>query len=541
MAPDDRDRNMDKALARHFRSSADALPAAAGSSAPAPSACPDAELLAAYHDGSLSPGELALWKPHVLGCGDCQLILEHLATPLDAPVALDTPVPVVVPAQTAQSSTTFPAIGKTAIPSATAANAAATPSSPAPISSFRSRKTYFRWLVPTGAIAAGLLSWVVIRQSGIPKLGPAEALRDQSAANRPASSTPGLSAPASPVMPERKGISPAPSAGDQQLSAEVDQLKQDLAREKTRQEKDEEGTASGAGAGSAGLSSRVNPGIEKELRQRLQSAPQGASRYDAGAHGPRVTQQQQQAPLNGRLDDANDLAPLDKKKPSAAPVLVEPVTPREEPSFVAPGSLAPPKPTAKVAQSPAPPPPPPPAIPATSGSPASPQPAPPAATKAAPSNEAGGAMAQTVVVESTAPTSMLRTASIAVRGPELFSDPAHKSYWRVGPAGSLGFSSDKGATWTSQPTGVTSDLFTGSAPAAKVCWIVGANGAILRTTDGGKHWLKLHAPAIADILGIHATDAFHATIWLVPDSQSGALVSYKTSDGALTWSLIPND
>ena len=62
MAPDDRDRTFEKALARHLRSAA-----SSGTDGNAPGGtpversidalvelCPDAEILAAYHDGSLS-------------------------------------------------------------------------------------------------------------------------------------------------------------------------------------------------------------------------------------------------------------------------------------------------------------------------------------------------------------------------------------------------------------------------------------------------------------------------------------------------------
>ena len=70
MASDDRDRNFEKALARHLRSSASSSPdanALAGVPAdPRAELCPDPEILAAYHDGSLSLEERNLWKQHVL-------------------------------------------------------------------------------------------------------------------------------------------------------------------------------------------------------------------------------------------------------------------------------------------------------------------------------------------------------------------------------------------------------------------------------------------------------------------------------------------
>ena len=60
MPSDDRDRQLEKALARHLRS--DAIDAA----------CPDAEILAAYHERTLSLEEMAQWKQHIAGCARCQ-------------------------------------------------------------------------------------------------------------------------------------------------------------------------------------------------------------------------------------------------------------------------------------------------------------------------------------------------------------------------------------------------------------------------------------------------------------------------------------
>lgn len=542
MAPDDRDRNLDKALTQHFRPSAfqgtaqaaqpaGAFAAAPSAAAPALPTCPDAEILAAYHDGSLSSDELAFWNAHVLACSDCQLILEHLATPLDKPVARDTSQSVLVPAQFAQKAAPLAAAGAPASSVAVA---------PAAISLARPRKIYFRWLVPTGAIAAGLLTWAVIHESGVPKLSPPETFRVETAEKR--ASTPPPSSPtnsaASPGKTEPQRISPAPSSSEneEQLSAQADQLKRDLAKQAEQKEKDRSFSIGHGGAGSAGAIAQESGTDEAHFADRLQSA-ETLSRRSAASSGPRISQQpQQQAQLTPRAVDRG--APAFDKK--ALPPSGDVVIPREEPSFVEPGSIPPPP--AKIAQAEPAPPSPVPASAQNSGARAtSPKPA-AAAKSPASDNAAVGAFTQTVTVESDTPSAnMLRTASAFTRGPQTFNDPTHKSVWRVGPAGSIELSVDNGATWMPQSTGISTDLFTGFAPAARVCWIVGANGAILRTTDTGQHWLKLNAPVAADILGIHATDAFHATIWLIPDAKSNTLQTYKTSDGALTWSLVSNN
>src|SRR6267142_5599978 len=88
MAPEDRDRSLDKAIARHLRSAAassDSAKQAAGSSLQR-DACPDAETLAAYHERSLLPNELNSWKEHIVGCAHCQELLAHLELTDDIPL-----------------------------------------------------------------------------------------------------------------------------------------------------------------------------------------------------------------------------------------------------------------------------------------------------------------------------------------------------------------------------------------------------------------------------------------------------------------------
>src|SRR5580698_488290 len=160
MAPDDRDRTFEKALARQLRSSASSgldANALAGTPAersiePLAELCPDPEMLAAYHDGSLSLEERNLWKPHVPSCERCQFVLAHLGTPLDIPVSLETNEKVLVPQQTVSS-------GETASPARTAR--------PSFLHSLR-----WLWLVPAGAIAAFLIVWVSLQRQKPSPLTP---------------------------------------------------------------------------------------------------------------------------------------------------------------------------------------------------------------------------------------------------------------------------------------------------------------------------------------------------------------------------------
>src|ERR1700756_1996601 len=80
MPPDDRERNFENALASHLR---------AGSPAATPSnPCADSEMLAAYHEGSLPPEQIASLKSHVTTCSRCQEILTLLEATDQIPAAL---------------------------------------------------------------------------------------------------------------------------------------------------------------------------------------------------------------------------------------------------------------------------------------------------------------------------------------------------------------------------------------------------------------------------------------------------------------------
>src|ERR1700731_4881357 len=129
MAPSsgDRHRNFEKALARHVR---------AGSREEARSAtpsCADIEALAAYHEGVLPPEQGSLWTTHIEGCPQCQEILAHLQATDDTPLAIP------------QALDLRKTVG---------------------VSVLKPRKAaHWRWAAPAGALAAGLLVWVTVREN----------------------------------------------------------------------------------------------------------------------------------------------------------------------------------------------------------------------------------------------------------------------------------------------------------------------------------------------------------------------------------------
>jgi hypothetical protein len=490
MASEDRDRTFEKALARQLRSSASSSPDAnAFTGAPAdPSAefCPDPETLAAYHDGSLSPEERNLWKQHVVSCDHCQLVLAHLATPLDIPVHLETNENVLVMQQRVFSPST---------------------ASPAPIARPSPPHTLrWLWLVPAGAIAATLIAWVSLEEK---KLSP-------------------LSAPPSVEVAEnRESRVVSPSAKTAQA----------VPRE--RKEKDQPVAPTVEGFRGASSDGKL---ASKESQNQLQLTQQAPFLHAATpAHGPFLSQQKQEQQI-GRMA-AGGAGAADQKKFDAQSTrdvagraagslaLEAPASPPppSEPTFFSDGSVSAPL--------------------ADKLPPPASAPAPPSASNLSASKskaeklDAISAVTETGEV-SAAPQSpasaraMMRTA--ALENPHVFWAPGGKQAWRIGPAGSLEHSKDKGLNWIPQISGVYTDLLAGSAPSAKVCWIVGTSGTILRTTDGGTHWVKLDAPVTNDLSGIRATDAIHAWISFVPDLGTGLIKTYQTTDGGVTWFLGPN-
>ena len=102
--------------------------------------------------------------------------------------------------------------------------------------------------------------------------------------------------------------------------------------------------------------------------------------------------------------------------------------------------------------------------------------------------------------------------------------------WRAGAAGRLEQSVDNGITWMPQKSGVKVELLAGSAPSEAVCWIVGRSGTVLRTTDGGGHWSKVVSPMRGGIAGVQAADAMTAEIFDAKKSSR-----FVTHDGGLNW------
>ena len=491
MAPEERDRMFDKALARHLRSAAPAGEVSGISSASSSqnAACPDPETLAAYHERSLLPEQMNSLKEHIVGCANCQTLLAHLEMTDE------------IPLQSAEEAQVFA--------QSAAAPAATTNPVPAASPEARTRKSRrvllfrgprWQWLAPAGAIAAGLLVWVALhenRQLPLPSVNEKETKMAKNQAPSPIPSgairEPQSSAPAKPgvILSRPQAPTGEPAFAD----------------------------------------GREASGVAKQI-QKLGGAP-GARSADSHAN------EELRAEKDRQRDAVVDQVTADKRADLDAKVLAETLQKKEDASaqslkvqaetvevqnaqtqnqnnnYIAP-KVAGPSPMNQV-QSPAK---------AKSTAAAAPAPAPSAPPP--PPAEVGGA-----VSGHTDTRSLMVARSLS--DSHLFSSPGSNVFWRVGRGGLIEFSKDGGSSWSRQTSGVLADLLTGSAPSDQVCWIVGRVGAVLRTMDGGAHWKVIPSPLAEDLGGIRATDALHATIWNTRGTKS-----FETSDGGLTWKPVPS-
>jgi hypothetical protein len=487
MAPDERDRSFDRALARHLRSAAISGETARLPAAPASQrgSCPDSETLAAYHERSLLPEELNSWREHIVGCAHCQTILAQLE-------ATDELSP-----QAAEQEEVLAA--KKSEPVTAARNVEAFPKAPAPGQSQRAagaappkksrralllRGARWQWLAPAGAIAASLLVWIALHEN---QPLPLPSLKQVQVATNHAPSPPSPSV--STAVPE---VSPSAKA----------------ALKKPQSAADESAGANTRGPSGAVKSdgkqeylARVSPSqplADKENRLRKDAEPRASNdllraqeQLDRDAKTTTVARQEN-AEVQLQTQAAN--VPLQNQSNANAPKVPGP----------APLGQMEAKKTKVASAAPAAPPPP-------------PQP-----------SAVGG-------VASSYDTSASLEVARAISNPRLISPPGSSFLWRAGRSGLIEHSKNGGSSWLRQTSGVLADLLTGSAPSDQVCWIVGRVGAILLTTDGGAHWKVVQSPLAEDLGGIRASDAQHATIW-----NARATKSFQTSDGGLTWTPVPS-
>lgn len=487
MAPDDRDRAFEKALARHLRPSSRAAAELRGA-APNES-CPDPETLAAYHERSLSLQELNSWKQHIAGCGRCQLVLAHLETTEDIPLGVDADenvvarkAPVFAQSPVHASSEAMRAASPVLSPTRSVLEKAVAPAGDA--RKFP-RRTQWRWLAPAGALAAGLLVWVALHESQPARLTTQPPV--QEAQNR------------EPSPPPQPVLTAPATTRDEDQRARTPELSADLRADAKKILPQSRGKQLGRQTASASAPNVELDSPKKETAEKTERV---------------VTADAQTADQSKAQTDE-----LSGQRENERPTVVQQSAPApSQPAFVsteASAAPAAPAPSAHAKQS---------QTRVESKS---------AAVAGAVSSTEDNKISSNL--QSMKPFHLAKSPSTRV-----VSAPGDKLLWLLGSNGLISVSSDNGTTWTQQSSGVTSDLLAGSAPSEQVCWIVGSSGTILRTTDGGAHWFKQNSPTTSDLFSIRATDALHARIWSARDPQSHSVTSYQTNDGGMTWTQVSN-
>jgi len=106
--------------------------------------------------------------------------------------------------------------------------------------------------------------------------------------------------------------------------------------------------------------------------------------------------------------------------------------------------------------------------------------------------------------------------------------PVRDARWRLRAGGIVERSSDGGATWVAQATGVSVTLTAGAAPSPTICWLVGPAGVVLLSTDG-RTWQRVSVPEPVNLVSVRASDAANATV-AAADGRT-----FTTADGGKTW------
>lgn len=475
MPSDDRERHFENALASHLR--------ARGSAGVPVNPCADSEMLAAYHEGSLPPEQIASLKTHVTTCSRCQQILVLLEATGQLPVAVeDSPRAAVVPraAVTAAKST---------------------------VQVLPARKpTRWLWVAPAGALAAALLVWVAVQENHsvhLAKQAPSiDRQQSQIAKAQPASPAqlprPSLDATRKTEAAPPDAFSAFEAVSPSQIDPTLKRRSRSSAKEKDSFSARNEGIPGGSGNGLVGRVGGTSPKTVTPVAppQSLQSI------------APRATTES----VTAEAANANDLA---QTKPDALQPDLEQKSTNNKRAAV---TFRPTAPVPAVA-APAPPPAPAPSSQSTQVN-----------TESAGATDQLARQREVTNLTAAAGTAGLRLANSV--GAITVSAPGGRVSWRIGQAGVIEFSSDAQKTWVVQPSGIITDLLAGSAPSAKICWIVGRSGTILRTTDAGKHWPRVNSPVQDDLRSVFAVDAHQATVSL-------ANASYRTTDGGATWTKLP--
>jgi len=325
MAPDERDRSFDKALARHLRSAAPAREPAGLSEIPASHgrACPDPETLAAYHERSLFSEQLNSLKEHIVGCASCQSVLAQLEATDEISL---------------QASDQQEVSGKVSAPILAAG--AATPKKSRRVLLMKGAR--WQWLAPAGALAAGLLVWIALHENRF--LAPPSPNEVHVATSQ---------APAATAPPTVKAGPAKPQSATDGFTAANSRHVSDAAKPDEKREYMAEASPSQSLPGKEG---RLRKDAERRSSDDLRGAEEQLDRDAKAAAGARQesaevqlqtqaanTQLQNQSNANSqKLPGPAALGQTEAKKARAASAAPAPPRPAPEPSAVggAVGGLA---------------------------------------------------------------------------------------------------------------------------------------------------------------------------------------------------------
>ena len=462
--------------------------------------CPDAELLAAYHERTLSDEEMVLWKGHIAGCGRCQDVLAALETTEE--ISLGEREGEFAEAADAlggilggQTSAAAPRVGGKITPLASMSAAPVSAmSTPAETSSgpYRKRTTRKYWVMAAGTIAAAAVLYVGVarlrHEAPLQTAKTVETAKTEGIAKPGVAEDPQLSAQNVPskdlsAQPLRE-VAPSVTERNQRMPGPAGKVDSDAATADSLQT----GRREDAPKKSKGFT-----GLAPQRSSRINNGGQGAG-FGAGAA---TTAAQQEA----NAEDVKKLA-----APSANETIVV--------------SEAPPVPVGVASQS----------VEVSSE-----KPAPPSEKK----DETAAATSLQVQSQFDAKVIGGSLERSRERDSQLIVAPGGNVIWRVGAAGTIEQSTNAGATWAKQTSGVTDKtLRGGSAPSDAVCWVVGSEGTILRTVDGGGHWMAVVSPLgpgakKGELGGVLGIDALHATVWDARNKKQ-----FATSDGGQTWARV---
>jgi len=173
------------------------------------SACPDAELLAAYANHNLDATENALWEEHFSGCARCQKILAVLAVSGEEPLSK---------AEVAR----FGRLAATAASGAPERQARAVEAKQ--VAASARPRTAWRWLATAAGVAAAAALWIALRPA--PPRGTL-AITAQKTVSEPA-------APSDESLEARANVPSPPSAASRE--AEPQKLKSSALQQKKERE-----------------------------------------------------------------------------------------------------------------------------------------------------------------------------------------------------------------------------------------------------------------------------------------------------------------